>query len=217
MLYSNLISAASVFQLNLPNVEPLTPRSPYGTDRVFHFSPSSPSCSSGGIPSPRVRSPCPARKTSFTIEAILGLSPHYNEKPVNRQTLPTPTICKDSITPPPQGNPLKRKASDIGGTKAKRNRTIFTPDQLDKLEAVFVRQPYMVGPDREALAHSLGLTQSQVKVWFQNRRIKLRKTERENNHRVLGMRKNSDSEDLAEMSDERGSDCREKEFDYSDA
>ncbi|XP_067648279.1 homeobox protein Hmx [Eurosta solidaginis] len=59
--------------------------------------------------------------------------------------------------------------------KNKRVRTIFTPEQLERLEAEFERQQYMVGPERLYLAHTLQLTEAQVKVWFQNRRIKWRK------------------------------------------
>nr|XP_009942168.1 PREDICTED: homeobox protein not2-like [Opisthocomus hoazin] len=59
--------------------------------------------------------------------------------------------------------------------KAKRVRTIFTSDQLARLEKEFARQQYMVGTERCLLASSLRLTEEQVKVWFQNRRIKWRK------------------------------------------
>ncbi|KAG5680084.1 hypothetical protein PVAND_009611 [Polypedilum vanderplanki] len=68
----------------------------------------------------------------------------------------------------------KNKSSSIS-LKNKRVRTIFTPEQLERLEAEFERQQYMVGPERLYLAHTLQLTEAQVKVWFQNRRIKSRK------------------------------------------
>ncbi|XP_023246329.1 homeobox protein not2-like [Copidosoma floridanum] len=61
------------------------------------------------------------------------------------------------------------------GGKLKRVRTIFTAEQLERLEDEFTRQQYMVGPERLYLAHALRLTEAQVKVWFQNRRIKWRK------------------------------------------
>lgn len=59
--------------------------------------------------------------------------------------------------------------------KPKRVRTIFTPYQLERLEQEFAVQMYLVGIDRLKLAKSLGLSEAQVKVWFQNRRIKFRK------------------------------------------
>ncbi|KFQ46295.1 Homeobox protein not2, partial [Nestor notabilis] len=59
--------------------------------------------------------------------------------------------------------------------KAKRVRTIFTSEQLARLEEEFARQQYLVGTERWLLASSLHLTEEQVKVWFQNRRIKWRK------------------------------------------
>lgn len=48
--------------------------------------------------------------------------------------------------------------------KSKRVRTIFTPEQLDRLEAEFERQQYMVGPERLYLAHTLQLTEAQVSL-----------------------------------------------------
>lgn len=47
-------------------------------------------------------------------------------------------------------------------------RTIFTPEQLERLEAEFERQQYMVGPERLYLAHTLQLTEAQVKFLGQN-------------------------------------------------
>ncbi|XP_076069699.1 uncharacterized protein LOC143041571 [Oratosquilla oratoria] len=69
-----------------------------------------------------------------------------------------------------------------GKSKCKRVRTIFTADQLERLEAEFARQQYMVGPERLYLAAALNLTEAQVKVWFQNRRIKWRKQYIEHHH-----------------------------------
>ena len=69
----------------------------------------------------------------------------------------------------------ENKAWNFKQGKPKRIRTIFTPDQLERLEKEFERQQYMVGAERHYLAASLNLTETQVKVWFQNRRIKWRK------------------------------------------
>nr|XP_003228145.1 PREDICTED: homeobox protein not2-like [Anolis carolinensis] len=62
-----------------------------------------------------------------------------------------------------------------GPCKMKRVRTVFTPEQLERLEKEFLKQQYMVGTERVDLAANLHLTETQVKVWFQNRRIKWRK------------------------------------------
>ncbi|KAF7490573.1 Homeobox protein not2 [Sarcoptes scabiei] len=68
-----------------------------------------------------------------------------------------------------------RTTSKTESSKSKRIRTIFTPEQLERLEIEFEKQQYMVGNGRLYLASKLNLTEAQVKVWFQNRRIKWRK------------------------------------------
>lgn len=62
-------------------------------------------------------------------------------------------------------------------TPEKRQRTVFSINQLDELERVFALQKYVVGIERTELAAKLRLTEAQVKVWFQNRRIKERKNQ----------------------------------------
>ncbi|CAF3419271.1 unnamed protein product [Rotaria socialis] len=56
--------------------------------------------------------------------------------------------------------------------KPKRVRTAFTPAQLLKLENAFEKNHYVVGQERKELARHLNLTETQVKVWYQNRRTK---------------------------------------------
>ncbi|XP_041079823.1 homeobox protein not2-like [Polyodon spathula] len=57
----------------------------------------------------------------------------------------------------------------------RRIRTIFTEEQLNRLEEVFSKQRYMTGTEKVLLASALRLTETQVKVWFQNRRTRWRK------------------------------------------
>ncbi|KAF2351759.1 Homeobox domain [Trinorchestia longiramus] len=54
------------------------------------------------------------------------------------------------------------------------SRAVFTGLQRKGLELSFAQQKYITKPDRKQLASSLGLTDAQVKVWFQNRRMKWR-------------------------------------------
>lgn len=56
--------------------------------------------------------------------------------------------------------------------KQKRVRTAFAPLQLLKLEHAFEDNQYVVGTERKELAKNLALSETQVKVWFQNRRTK---------------------------------------------
>ncbi|OCT77573.1 H2.0-like homeobox protein isoform X1 [Xenopus laevis] len=60
--------------------------------------------------------------------------------------------------------------------KRKRSwsRAVFSNLQRKGLEKRFEVQKYVTKPDRKQLAAMLGLTDAQVKVWFQNRRMKWR-------------------------------------------
>lgn len=64
-----------------------------------------------------------------------------------------------------------------GNSKRKRSwsRAVFSQLQRKGLEIQFQIQKYITKPDRRKLAARLGLTDAQVKVWFQNRRMKVSK------------------------------------------
>lgn len=57
----------------------------------------------------------------------------------------------------------------------KRSRAAFTHTQVYELERRFNVQRYLSGPERAALAGALKLTETQVKIWFQNRRYKTKR------------------------------------------
>ena len=63
----------------------------------------------------------------------------------------------------------KESSADEEKPKKKRTRTAFTQAQVRALENRFEVQKYLSGIERAEFAHSLHLTETQIKIWFQNR------------------------------------------------
>ena len=63
-----------------------------------------------------------------------------------------------------------------GESDEKRPRTAFSSEQLNKLRQEFQANRYLTEERRRHLSRELGLNENQIKIWFQNKRAKLKKS-----------------------------------------
>ncbi|XP_046851679.1 homeobox protein Nkx-6.3-like [Xenia sp. Carnegie-2017] len=127
---------------------------------------------------------------SFTIESILR-RPHPNHyvTPNNSFCINTNCFGMTQYTPyfsyggywtsPFSHNftdPRRKEFYSEREILRRRNsRPTFSGRQVYLLEKAFQHTKYLAGPERAQLAYTLHMSESQVKVWFQNRRTKWRK------------------------------------------
>ncbi|EEB10289.1 Homeobox protein E30, putative [Pediculus humanus corporis] len=82
----------------------------------------------------------------------------------------------------PRSRRIKRKDKK---PEEKRPRTAFSGDQLSRLKHEFAENRYLTERRRQDLAKELGLNEAQIKIWFQNKRAKMKKAKGEKNPLAL--------------------------------
>ncbi|XP_038636884.1 homeobox protein DBX2-like isoform X1 [Scyliorhinus canicula] len=135
---------------------------------------------------PSDKQPAPVTSTSLTVS--------YPEIALSKCFLPTfPQVflaccggsCQQPLSPtafPISGSfrncefPLWPHVSHSKVRRGILRRVVFSEEQRKALEKTFQKQKYISKTDRKKLATHLGLKDSQVKIWFQNRRMKWRNT-----------------------------------------
>ncbi|CAM4728979.1 unnamed protein product [Leuciscus chuanchicus] len=71
---------------------------------------------------------------------------------------------------------LKEPAPSASPSTGRRPRTAFTAEQINSLEKAFKRNAYLGAQDKAELCKRLNLSDKQIRNWFQNRRMKLKRT-----------------------------------------
>ncbi|XP_041828563.1 NK2 transcription factor related, locus 9 [Melanotaenia boesemani] len=134
-------------------------------------------------------------KFSFSVRSILDLperdaesAPRSSEVYATYSSSPLYTSWMDCDQSPCissdegsfEASPDSTKPDDLSldserSKKSKKRRVLFSKAQTLELERRFRQQRYLSGPEREQLARNLSLTPTQVKIWFQNHRYKMKR------------------------------------------
>lgn len=68
-----------------------------------------------------------------------------------------------------------KSMGSLTSTPRRKRRVLFSQAQVYELERRFKQQKYLSAPEREHLASMIHLTPTQVKIWFQNHRYKMKR------------------------------------------
>lgn len=115
-----------------------------------------------------------------------GQTQNFEAMYYNGMTLPSSGSNFDSLTFPVSGNNFDlHQSKDVMSSRegfpsphstsedleSSQRRTTFTKVQLQKLEERFLAQSFLSKEERVEFSYEIGLTERQVMIWFQNRRL----------------------------------------------
>ncbi|XP_077944830.1 ventrally expressed dharma/bozozok antagonist [Gasterosteus aculeatus] len=110
---------------------------------------------------PRLQNPSRGTETGFSSGTEEEEETSGYESEGGRSLSPPASAASASPPPPPPG---------------RRPRTAFTAEQIGSLERSFKRNAYLGTQDKAELCKKLQLSDKQIRNWFQNRRMKLKRT-----------------------------------------
>ncbi|KAL5248130.1 hypothetical protein ACHWQZ_G017343 [Mnemiopsis leidyi] len=128
-----------------------------------------------GVPSTPRRE---ARHLSCSTESAGSLSPTCSDSScTGGRSLET---CRDPKTPKSDGSSMEtcESSPEAQDQNGKKPRTIFSREQVQKLEEAYLTKRYLTRRERKELAASADISHTQVKIWFQNRRAKAKLKDR---------------------------------------
>lgn len=113
----------------------------------------------------------------FSIDYILNLAVREQQNQLYQQCYLPHLANLQRYQQQQQRQPDNQRAESVHAQdcRKKKSRTVFTKPQVRHLESVFQIKKYLTCFERSQLASSMILSETQVKIWFQNRRNKFKR------------------------------------------